>query len=188
MRKMTLKAYVDLLRLENQLRSHKFYEKTATVAIKTYIRLYDRPLQDADDSNEKNAADMDPSELKKLKNKAKKAKAKAEREKAAAEQDKKRKELHNKNKKKNDEELDSPAKDELVPDKLARPEDPLEEAVRFLTPLLTLAAGNINTHLLAFEIYYRRGKPLLMLRAVRQVLAAAQPKLLDGQTAAGFNS
>merc|ERR1719509_433850 len=143
MRKMTLKAYVDLLRLENQLRSHKFYEKTATVAIKTYIRLYDRPLQDADDSNEKNAADMDPSELKKLKNKAKKAKAKAEREKAAAEQDKKRKELHNKNKKKNDEELDSPAK------------DPLEEAVRFLTPLLTLAAGNINTHLLAFEIYYR---------------------------------
>jgi len=222
MRKMTLKAYVDLLRLENQLRSHKFYEKTATVAIKTYIRLYDRPLQDADDSNEKNAADMDPSELKKLKNKAKKAKAKAEREKAAAEQDKKRKELHNKNKKKNDEELDSPAKDELVPDKLARPEDPLEEAVRFLTPLLTLAAGNINTHLLAFEIYYRRGKPLLMLRAVkqalevdptnthlhaclgrflhfiatsktvgeavRQVVAAAQPKLLDGQTAAGFNS
>lgn len=170
MRKMTLKAYVDLLRLENQLRSHKFYEKTATVAIKTYIRLYDRPLQETDENSDKNAADLDPSELKKLKNKAKKAKRKAEQEKAAAEQDKKRKELHNKNKKKNEDELDSPAKDELVPDKLARPEDPLEEAARFLQPLLTLAKDKINTHLLAFEIYYRKGKPLLMLRAIKQAL------------------
>merc|ERR1712032_1209486 len=167
----TLKAYVDLLRLENQLRSHKFYEKTAAVAIKTYLRLYDKPLQDTDENNDKNAADLDPSELKKLKNKAKKAKRKAEQEKAAAEQDKKRKELHNKNKKKNDEELDSPAKDELVPEKLARPEDPLEEAIKFLQPLLQLASNNINTHLLAFEIYYRKGKALLMLRAVKQGLA-----------------
>jgi len=170
MRKMTLKAYVDLLRLENQLRSHKFYEKTATVAIKTYIRLYDKPLQETDENNDKNAADLDPSELKKLKNKAKKAKRKAEQEKAAAEQDKKRKELHNKNKKKNDEELDSPAKDELIPEKLARPDDPLEEAVKFLQPLLILSTKHINTHLLAFEIYYRKGKVLLMLRAIKQAL------------------
>jgi tetratricopeptide (TPR) repeat protein len=170
MRKMTLKAYVDLLRLENQLRSHKFYEKTATVAIRTYIRLYDKPLQDTDENSDKNAADMDPSELKKQKNKAKKAKRKAEQEKAAAEQDKKRKELHNKNKKKNDEELDSPAKDELVPEKLARPEDPLDEAAKFLQPLLTLSTKNINTHLLAFEIYYRKGKAMLMLRAIKQAM------------------
>ena len=38
-------------------------------------------------------------------------------------------------------------------------------------PLLTLASNNINTHLLAFEIYYRKGKALLMLRAVKQGLA-----------------
>jgi len=74
-------------------------------------------------------------------------------------------------KKKNDEELDSPAKDELVPEKLARPEDPLEEAIKFLQPLLQLSSKNINTHLLAFEIYYRKGKALLMLRAVKQGLA-----------------
>merc|ERR1712106_25059 len=169
MRKMTLKAYVDLLRLENQLRSHKFYEKTAAVAIKTYIRLHDKPLQETDSSNDKNCDELDPSELKKRKNKAKKAKRKAEQEKAMAEQDKKRKELHNK-KKKNEEELDSPAKDELVPEKLERPDEPLEEAVKFLTPLLTLATNNINTHLLAFEIYLRKGKVLLMLRSIKQGL------------------
>jgi len=167
---MTLKAYVDLLRLENQLRSHKFYEKTAAVAIKTYIRLHDKPLQEADSNNDKNCDELDPSELKKRKNKAKKAKRKAEQEKAMAEQDKKRKELHNKNKKKNEEELDSPAKDELIPDKLERPDDPLDEAAKFLNPLLTLATNNINTHLLAFEIYLRKGKVLLMLRSIKQGL------------------
>ena len=170
MRKMTLKAYVDLLRLENQLRSHKFYEKTAAVAIKTYIRLHDKPLQDTDSSNDKNNDELDPSELKKRKNKAKKAKRKAEQEKAMAEQEKKRKELHSKNKKKNDEELDSPAKDELIPEKLERPDDPLEEAAKFLAPLLTLSNNNINTHLLAFEIYLRKGKVLLMLRSIKQGL------------------
>merc|ERR1719431_858189 len=82
-----------------------------------------------------------------------------------------RKELHNKNKKKNEEELDSPAKDELVPEKLERPDEPLEEAAKFLAPLLTLAANHINTHLLAFEIYLRKGKVLLMLRSIKQALA-----------------
>jgi len=170
MRKMTLKAYVDLLRLENKLRSHKFYERIAGVAIRTYIRLFDNPLEEMDRSSEKTADKMDPSELKKLKNKAKKAQRKAEQEKAAAEQDKKKKELHNKNKKKADDEMDTPAKDELIPEKLERPEDPLEEATKFLTPLLMLSPDNINTHLLAFEIYFRRGKTLLMLRAIKQAL------------------
>ena len=33
------KAYADLLQLENKLRSHNFYVKTANLAIKTYSRL-----------------------------------------------------------------------------------------------------------------------------------------------------
>ena len=174
MRKMTLKAYVDLLRLENRLRSHKFYEKVARVAVTTYISLFDSPLETAE-AGEKNAGDkMDPSELKKLKNKAKKAQRKAEQEKMMAEQDKKKKELHNKTAKKKtggeSEEPDSPAKDELLPEKLERPEDPLEEAQRFLSPLLLLSSEQINTHLLAFEIYLRRGKVLLMLRAIKACL------------------
>ena len=169
MRKMTLKAYVDLLRLENQLRSHKFYEKIAAVAIKTYIRLFDKPLEDGGDDKDGVADKMDPSEVKKLKRKAKKAQDKAAKMKAAAEEDKKKKQRQNK--KKNEDETDSPTKEELVPEKLERPEDPLEEATKYLTPLLTLSASNIDTHLLAFEIYYRRGRPLLMMRSIKQALA-----------------
>lgn len=47
MRKMTLRSYVGLLRLEDVLRSHPFYFRAARVAIQVYLRLYDRPLQDA---------------------------------------------------------------------------------------------------------------------------------------------
>ena len=102
---------------------------------------------------------MDPSELKKLKNKQKKAKRKAEQEKQSQQQAAARKELHNKSQKmRNDEDGESVQKDELVPEKLERPEDPLGEAVKFLVPLQQFAAKDLNTHLLAFEIYYRKGK------------------------------
>ena len=36
-------------------------------------------------------------------------------------------------------------------------ESPLEEAVKFLTPLKNLVKNKIETHLLAFEIYFRKG-------------------------------
>jgi tetratricopeptide (TPR) repeat protein len=171
MRKMTLKSYVSLLRLEDEIRSHKFYEKCAKVAIETFIQLFDKPPQDSENDLEINADDLDPSELKKRMNKAKKAKRKADLEKAAIEQDKKKKELFNKNKKKGgDDDLENAAKDELIPEKLARSENPLDEAVKFLEPLLLLAKNKVNTHLLAFEIYYRKGKVLMMLQALKKAL------------------
>ena len=36
-------------------------------------------------------------------------------------------------------------------------EKPLEEAIKFLKPLQTLASKRIETHNLAFEIYFRKG-------------------------------
>lgn len=46
MRKMTLRSYVGLLRLEDILRSHPFYFKAAKCAIEVYLRLHDKPLKD----------------------------------------------------------------------------------------------------------------------------------------------
>lgn len=37
-------------------------------------------------------------------------------------------------------------------------ENPLEEAVKFLIPLKNLVQNKIETHLLAFEIYLRKGE------------------------------
>lgn len=36
-------------------------------------------------------------------------------------------------------------------------ENPLEEAVKFLMPLKHLVKDKIDTHLMAFEIYFRKG-------------------------------
>lgn len=42
-------------------------------------------------------------------------------------------------------------------------EDPLSEAVKFLKPLQTFCSDNIETHLQAFEIYYRKGRLYFIL-------------------------
>ncbi|KAH9643798.1 hypothetical protein HF086_002296 [Spodoptera exigua] len=47
MRKMTLRSYVGLLRLEDVLRAHPFYFRAAKVAVEVYLRLDQHPLQDA---------------------------------------------------------------------------------------------------------------------------------------------
>ena len=112
---------------------------------------------------------LDPSELKKLRNKQRKAQKKAELEKQSQQQAAAKKEMHNKSQKKNnEEELDSPAKDDLLPDKLERPEDPLGEAIKFLTPLQLLASECLNTHLQAFEIYYRKSKLFYRTKALER--------------------
>lgn len=46
MRKMTLRAYVGLLRLEDVLRSHPFFFSAARCAIQVYLHLHDHPLRD----------------------------------------------------------------------------------------------------------------------------------------------
>ena len=55
-------------------------------------------------------------------------------------------------------------------EKLERPDSPLEEALKFLRPLQQLVASKLSTHALAFEIYWRRGRPLLMLQSVKRAI------------------
>ncbi|PZC77946.1 hypothetical protein B5X24_HaOG202753 [Helicoverpa armigera] len=110
-----------------------------------------------------------PSELKKLRNKQRKAKRKAEQESALQAQVQVKREQHHKARQQQEQgDPEAPQLDELVPDKLARAEDPLEQAIKFLQPLRTLAADRIDTHLMAFEIYYRKDKPLLMLQSIKR--------------------
>lgn len=52
MRKMTLRSYVGLLRLEDVLRAHPFYFRASRVAVQVYLRLHAKPLQDAPQTTE----------------------------------------------------------------------------------------------------------------------------------------
>ncbi|XP_035892873.1 N-alpha-acetyltransferase 15, NatA auxiliary subunit [Anopheles stephensi] len=168
MRKMTLRSYVGLLRLEDVLRRHPFYFKAAKCAIEVYLRLFDKPLAAESAVEELDIENLPAPELKKLRNKQRKAqKKKAEQENAQSKENQKkeqycRKQLYQ------DGDPEAPQLDELIPEKLARPDDPLEKAIEFLKPLQQLAKDNIETHLMAFEIYLRRNKLLLMLQSLKR--------------------
>ncbi|XP_076467925.1 N-alpha-acetyltransferase 15, NatA auxiliary subunit-like [Babylonia areolata] len=177
MRKMTLRAYVSLLRLEDKLRCHPFYFKAARIAIQIYLHLHDHPLADGEQDSNLDAENLSPAELKKMKRKQRKAQKKAEMEQQKQKAEMERRE-QNKNKA-NDGEMDGPKEEELVPDKLARTEEPLEQAVKFLKPLQLLAADSVETHNLAYDIFSRKGKLLLMLQSIKRGIAAdpSDPKL-----------
>ncbi|XP_040197249.1 N-alpha-acetyltransferase 16, NatA auxiliary subunit [Rana temporaria] len=171
MRKMTLRAYVDLLRLEDVLRQHVFYFKAAQAAIGIYLKLHENPLMNESKEQEVNSENLSAKELKKVLSKQRRAQKKAKLEEERKHAERERQQKNQKKKRDEEEEETSGPKEELVPEKLERVENPLEEAIKFLTPLKSLAANNIHTHLLAFEIYFRKGRFLLMLQSVKRAFA-----------------
>lgn len=160
MRKVTLCAYIKLLQLEDVLRNHPFYFKAAKIAIECYLGLHDKPCLSADDSSETSKGHLSEKELKKLKSKQRRAQKKQQQEdEKKAIEAKETKETENKKEE---------GKQKIDPSALVKCEKPLEEAIKFLVPLQTLAKERIETHLMAFEIYYRKEKPLLMLQSVKR--------------------
>ncbi|EDO40471.1 predicted protein, partial [Nematostella vectensis] len=169
MRKMTLCAYIKLLRLEDVLRSHPFYFKAAKLAIECYVRLHDKPLTATNEDDDANAGNLSAKELKKLRSKQRRAEKKAqlqESKKVNASKDAEKKAEGSK---------ESP----FDPDDLARVSDPLDQALSFLKPLQQLASDRIETHLMAFEVFSRKGKLLLMLQSIKRAhrLDSMHPKL-----------
>ncbi|XP_054019062.1 N-alpha-acetyltransferase 16, NatA auxiliary subunit isoform X2 [Dryobates pubescens] len=171
MRKMTLRAYVDLLRLEDVLRKHAFYFKAARSAIEIYLKLHDNPLANESKEQEVNSENLSAKELKKMLSKQRRAQKKAKLEEERKHAERERQQKNQKKKRDEEEEETSGPREELVPEKLERVENPLEEAIKFLTPLKNLIGDEIETHLLAFEIYFRKGKFLLMLQSVKRAFA-----------------
>ncbi|NWT55842.1 NAA16 acetyltransferase, partial [Erythrocercus mccallii] len=171
MRKMTLRAYVDLLRLEDVLRKHAFYFKAARSAIEIYLKLHDNPLTNESKEQEVNSENLSAKELKKMLSKQRRAQKKAKLEEERKHAERERQQKNQKKKRDEEEEETSGPKEELVPEKLERVENPLEEAIKFLIPLKNLIGDDIETHLLAFEIYFRKGKFLLMLQSVKRAFA-----------------
>ncbi|KAL7746722.1 hypothetical protein RI367_007884 [Sorochytrium milnesiophthora] len=191
LRKMTLRSYVEMLRFEDTLRAHPYYFKSAQAAIevtfcdvvdalarlltratKCYLELHDNPELAKNQDLGVDTANLSPQELKKLRSKQRKAELKAQQNgpepPATSEPAEDKKTKGNSNKQK---EPAPPKDDDPNGLKLANTKAPLDEAVKFLVPLLDLAPGRIETHTLAFEIYIRQGKVLLALRALKKALA-----------------
>ncbi|VDO06548.1 unnamed protein product [Brugia timori] len=158
-RKMTLCSYIGLLRLEDVLRRHKFYYEAAKIAVTIYLRMYDHP-DDFTSDKHNGEVNLSASELKKLKKKQKKEKAKEALEAAT-----KQKQT---NAKKGDVEADGFAPEPLDAEKLLKVDDPLQEASKFVQPLLQLNSEQFGSYILGFEVYYRKKKVLLMLQCLNK--------------------
>ncbi|CAI4230760.1 unnamed protein product [Auanema sp. JU1783] len=144
LRKMTLCAYVQLLKMEDVLRNHEYYYQAAKLAIKIYLRMIDRPQDMNGDQIEEG---MSAAEKKRLKKKLKKER---EREEEAKKNDKKKDEV------------------QFDPAVLLNPADPLEEAAKFAQSLHMLGCNHVSGYALCFEVYFKKGKSLLMLKCIRE--------------------
>nr|XP_024371729.1 N-terminal acetyltransferase A complex auxiliary subunit NAA15-like isoform X2 [Physcomitrium patens] len=172
LRKMTLRAYIRMLRFQDQLHSHRFFFRAATSIIRCYIKLHDSPPKTAVEEHEAALAGLPTAERKKMRQKLRKAEAKAKKE---AEEKVKLEELAanaaaNKAGKKGAQ-TPRPVDTDPDGDKLMNVEDPLSEALKYLRLLQEHSADAIETHLLAFEVYFRKNKKLLALQAVKKQLA-----------------
>ncbi|CAG8452976.1 18718_t:CDS:10 [Acaulospora morrowiae] len=160
LRKVTLRAYLSMLRLEDQLRSHPYYFRAAQEAIKIYVKLYDNPDTAVLGGEEQDFENMTEGEKKKARNKARKEALKKQKE----EDGRKEKAKDDPIKKK----IEKLQDDDPNGEKLLKTDDPLGEAFKFLQPLQELSPKRIETHLLGFEIYFRKKKYLLALRSLLQ--------------------
>ena len=129
--------------------------------------MYDKPVSNKSEDNDESNSQLSASELRKIRNKQRKAQLKAEKE-------------NEKTQKKNNEKKDSESKSEFaeVVDvaKLEKSETPLDDVMRFLTPFKFFGRHLLETHLLAFEVYFRKGKILLQLQSLKRAFRICLPK------------
>ncbi|KAJ4952475.1 hypothetical protein NE237_029307 [Protea cynaroides] len=166
LRKMTLRAYVEMLKFQDRLHSHEYFQKAAVGAIRCYIKLYDSPSKSSTEEDDE-MSKLLPSQKKKMRQKQRKAEARAKKE---AEE-------------KNDEESNAtgvskngkrqhakPVDPDPNGEKLSQVEDPLSEATKYLKLLQKHSSESLETHLLSFEVNMRKQKILLAFQAVKQLV------------------
>ncbi|CAA7403072.1 unnamed protein product [Spirodela intermedia] len=169
LRKMTLRSYVAMLKFQDQLHSHPYFHKAAAGAIRCYMKLYDSPLKSAPEEDDE-AAQLLPSQKKKLRQKQKKAEARAKKE--AEEKEKNEEESSSASVSKSGKRQHAkPVDPDPHGDKLLQVEDPLLEATKYLKLLQKNSPKSLETHFLSFELNIRKQKILLAFQAVKHLLA-----------------
>lgn len=141
LRKGQIRAYVDMVRWEDGLRAHPFYTRAALSAIKIYTLLNDKPELKKPQTN---------GAAKKAK-KSKKEEDKKAGTKPALDAD------------------GQPKKEDTDPQgvKLRETETPLDDAMKYLSPLLQSSPKSIEAQNVGFEVFFRRKKWLLALKCLR---------------------
>jgi peptide alpha-N-acetyltransferase len=187
LRKMTLRSYVKMMRMEDELRGHRFFVRASRGTVSTYLTLYDRKhkITKALAAAAAATAGLDPAEQKRLEKKAKRDAAKLEAD-LKTEKEESSKKTKEEDKKEVKVGRSGKADEDPYGEQLAAVEDPLKEAAKYLKDLLFYDNNSIESHLLACDVYDRSGKYLLWLRSLLRVKAlGAEAAVVAGRTA-GF--
>lgn len=149
-RKGMIRAYVDMIRWEDGIRQHPFYSRAAQSAVKILTMLHDKPelatggkVNGTDAAADKKAAAKARKQAEK--EEAEKKAAAAKKATAPAKEDESEK-------KKEDADPQGTALLKQVGEK------PLDEAMKYLSPLLELSPKNAGSQTAGFEVYIRRSK------------------------------
>lgn len=163
LRKITLRAYVSVLRYEDEIYGENYFCRAAAGIIKIYLYLFDHPEED--ETKEPDYSNMTPAEKKKAKSIARQKKKAAEKK---AEETKMKIEA-NKAKSKGGKATvdDDPTGKELLK------KDEMEEAAKYSGLLTRYAPKNLETWLLRYDVAIRRKKPLMALQALYKARALA---------------
>lgn len=155
LKKGMIRAYVDMVRWEDRLRDHPFYSRMALSAVKAYLLLHDQPdLAHGPMGLGANGDIQDEAERKKALKKAKKERERLEKIEADKREARKAAAANAKS-------ADGEAKKEdtdPLGNTLVETKDPLNDAMKFLTPLLSLNPQDVEAQCLGSEVYLRRGK------------------------------
>ncbi|KAJ6342624.1 hypothetical protein OIU78_010540 [Salix suchowensis] len=164
LRKMTLRAYVEMLKFQDRLHSHAYFRKAAAGAIRCYIKLFDSPPKSTAEEDDE-MSKLPSSQRKKIRQKQKKAEARAKKEAEVRNEESSASGVSKLGKR-----HVKPVDPDPNGEKLLQVEDPLLEATKYLKLLQKHSPDSLETHLLSFEVNMRKKKILLALQAVKQLL------------------
>merc|ERR1712137_98254 len=166
LRKLTLRAYEDLLHFEDRLYSHENYYNCARTIIHAYLALFDNPIE-KEKTPEELYAHLPPAEFRKAMRKWKRDQARKEEQERAKKEAEAKERQKQASKKKNA----GPVDEDPEGKKLTDIEKPLDEASKYAASLTKWCGDRLETHLLAFDVYSRKSKWLLALRALKRSVA-----------------
>ena len=160
LRKVTLRAYVSVLRYEDVIHGHDFFCRAAEGMIRIYLYLHDHPILDFD---EPDYSKMSAAERKKAKAIARKKKKVTEKQL----DEKKTNDSTSENGKGQKSGKNAVDEDALGLEFLKK--DPMEEAKKYSSMLSKYAPKQFQSWVLQYDVAMRRKKPLLALQALHKM-------------------
>jgi peptide alpha-N-acetyltransferase len=150
LRKGQIRAYVDMVKWEDYLREHPMFTRAAVSAVRVFLLLADDPSLAMTKAN--GTDNLDPAERKKAQKKARKEAERLEKEAAEKKAAAAKKPATGAD--------GEPKKEDPDPkgEKLVQTKTPLEDAMKFLSPLLEFSSKNVEAQILGFEVFMRRSK------------------------------